>query len=129
MKPAHYFFILTQLTTACDGWPGVGGDGGLTPGVSHMDDKSGNLGSSCGTDVKCNLPLLCLTTAPSGLCTKQCSSDADCQASGASCVSAFGGLICVKNCVSDQMCREGYSCGSTGSASVCLKETTILPDK
>ena len=129
MKSSPYICMLALLGSACDGWPGVGGDGGLTSGTSRMEDKSGNLGSACGADVKCNLPLICLTNAPSGLCTKQCASNADCEAAGASCVNAFGGMVCVKNCVSDQMCRTGYACISTGTASVCLQGTTVVTDK
>jgi hypothetical protein len=63
------------------------------------------------------------------LCTKTCASDADCTTAGASCVSAFSaGFICVKNCQSDQMCRDGYACLSGGTALVCLQAPVVSAD-
>jgi hypothetical protein len=84
-----------------------------------MEDRSGNVGSACDSALKCNVPLQCVETLPGGLCTQACMSDADCSAFGASCV-ALAGLVCAKNCQTDQMCREGYACISTGTANVCL---------
>ncbi|MBI5532373.1 MAG: hypothetical protein HY898_06645 [Deltaproteobacteria bacterium] len=129
MRTARFAPLLVLLVAACDHWPGVGGDGGLTPGSYHMEDNSGNIGSACSDSKSCNLPIICVKTAPNGLCTKACTTDSDCAAAGASCVNAFSsGFICVKNCQSDQMCREGYACLSGGSSMVCLKDPLVGAD-
>lgn len=119
--------VLLVAFIACDEWPGLGdGDGG-PPAASRMEDNSGRLGSSCGSTVTCNQGLTCLTTAPGGLCTKLCASDADC--SGGSCLMAWGGLYCFTTCSSDLMCRSSYSCLSTGMAYVCAPTPATVTDK
>lgn len=111
---------------ACDQWPGLGdGDAGFAAGGDHVEDTSGNLGSSCGTSVTCQLGYNCLTQASSGYCSKTCSSDTDC-GYGGSCqqVQAWGGMVCLKTCMSDQSCRPGYSCQTAGTAQVCYVGTS-----
>jgi hypothetical protein len=112
--------LLLLAAVACSDWPGVNksSDAGLAGGA-RFDDNSGNLGSSCGSNVKCYPGLTCVTQAPGGLCTKNCSSDADCSGGSCQSVPSWGGMICLKTCASDQMCRTGYRCVSAGRVSVC----------
>lgn len=111
--------ILAALNSSCSGWPGVSSDSTPPAGGSQLDDTTGAIGSSCGTEVSCQPGLTCASQAPGGLCTKACSSNDDC--SGGVCVwyPQLGGLICFKACVSDQVCRPDYSCQTTGSDDLC----------
>jgi hypothetical protein len=116
--------LASLLVFGCENWPGVSKDSGFAGVGTRVADTSGAIGSSCGTSVRCNTGLTCVTRAPDGLCTKNCMSDADCGGGSCQLVSAWGGLICLKTCVSDQMCREGYSCVSAGTANVCAQGVT-----
>ena len=118
--------LLTAVS--CDHWPGVGdSDGGPPAAGSQLEDTTGLLGSSCGSTVSCRGDLTCVTTAPGGLCTKACQSDADCDLVG-SCqyVQNWGGQICLKSCSSDQSCRPQYSCQATTTGNVCF-QAPVLP--
>ena len=108
------------LLAACSNWPGLGGnnDGGLSTGAgSRIEDTSGRLGSACGSGVSCYPGLTCDPSEPGGLCTRACSTDADC--GGAVCVVTDAGLACFKTCLDDRSCRSSYSCQSNGMASYC----------
>ena len=121
------WLVVTLALSACDAWPGVSGDGGVTGGTTQVEDSSGNFGSSCSSSGKaCATGLNCISAAPNGLCTKTCSSDNDCGLYSAKCLLAFGSMLCIKTCASNQMCRPGYTCQTTSSGQVCLQGT--LPD-
>lgn len=107
-----------MFVASCDSWPGLSDAGSGLSGGGRVEQNDGALGSSCSsTGVQCNSGLTCVSSAPSGLCTKVCTSDSDCSAYSAKCTLAFGGMYCIKTCLSDQMCREGYSCLN----SICLQ--------
>jgi hypothetical protein len=121
--------VALLAATSCDDWPGIS-DGGAPPaGGTQLEDASGRLGSSCGSSVACLGDLTCVTTAPGGLCTKSCTTDADCEQVG-SCqyVPEWGGPICLKVCQGDAFCRPQYSCQFAGSASVCFQATAVAGD-
>lgn len=104
--------------TACDSWPGLEKtDGGVSnSGASQLDDTSGRFGSACSNN-PCQSGLTCVASFPNGLCTRACQSNADC--AGGVCVPMSAGLLCLPTCFNDQTCRPGYSCQSTGDATVC----------
>ena len=59
-----------------------------------------------------------------GMCTKQCSADGDCGASG-TCVDAGAGKVCFVKCSDNSACRDGLICVSLGAtAKVCGVEPT-----
>ena len=121
LRPAGLATLCWVSLAGCSDWPGVSKNSGVASAEARIADTSGAIGSSCGSSVKCNSGLICVTQAPDGLCTKSCSSDADCQGASCQLAPAWGGRICMKTCVSDQMCREGYSCVPSGSANVCAQ--------
>jgi hypothetical protein len=108
------------LLLSCDSWPGLNGNGGFAAGATQVDDTTGDLGSACGSSVTCQSGLTCATAAPNGYCTKNCSTDSDCGNGSCLPIYAWGGMICLKTCTSDQLCRPSYSCQTTGTASVCF---------
>jgi hypothetical protein len=112
--------LVAALAASCKDWPGISKDGGFA-GATRMEDKTGNIGSSCGSEVKCATGLTCVTKAPGGMCTKSCNSDADCVGGSCQLASAWGGMICFKRCQNDQMCRDQYDCVSTGTANICAQ--------
>jgi hypothetical protein len=119
--------VLVVLFAGCGGsldssGSGLAGSAGSGPSEGgHSEDNTGSFGSSCSyTGVKCNVPLICVTMAPDGLCTQLCTSDADCSSYSAKCALAFGAAYCVKTCMSDQMCRDGYACYQ----GLCLQGTS-----
>ena len=117
--PIVALVAVLPVAGACSNWPGSSSNDTPLGGAYQIDDTSGALGSSCGSTTACNTGLTCVTTAPGGVCTKVCQSNSDCN--GGICVwyPPWGGLVCFRSCVSDQLCRPLYRCQSTGTDSVC----------
>jgi hypothetical protein len=125
MRGATTAILAMVAAASCSPWPGLQNSDAGFSGGTRVADRSGDIGSECGTDVTCAAGLTCLTTAPSGLCTKACASDKDCGDS--SCQVAFGGLFCLPTCASDQQCRDQYACLTDGTVSVCAP-ASLEPD-
>lgn len=100
-----------SLITACGS--GVGNDGAL-------------IGGACQDDSDCHTRCEQGDNFPGGLCTRQCSSTADCPV-GSVCTDDQGGL-CLLECASDAECRGGWRCdaveleGSQEKALACTDD-------
>ena len=93
--------------------------------------NSGGIGSPCGT---CNPGLTCITEAPDGYCTKECSNPEDC-GQGTFCYQISAGqgkiAVCLIACRTNADCRPGYSCQGDPGSTVCYPgqstATTTVP--
>ena len=77
-------------------------DAALRPLYSPCTSRSQCMGGTVAS---------CLTTTdgyPGGLCSRSCSSDADCD--GGICYSLTAGMRCIPSCTTPSECRDGYQC-------------------
>jgi hypothetical protein len=91
---------------------GVGTDGDVVGGPCTESGCAG--GSTC----------LTASMYPDGMCSIECSSQADCP-DGTACITEGGGR-CVLTCNDASDCRDGYGCNEKstpgdGQASVCIR--------
>jgi hypothetical protein len=115
--------------------------GAATCGIAPATDKlaPGVAGEACSADMdcqggRCMMSDLLMTSYPSGYCTGNCISDADC-GDGAVCGEAFAGQAgtCYRTCAEDSDCaRDGYRCRASvfppGAAKRCLPGSEPLAD-
>ncbi len=62
------------------------------------------------------------------ICTRVCSSSADCP-QGSACVSGGARWVCLKTCKVDSDCVTGFSCQADGDLQVCRLTLPLEPPK
>jgi len=84
-----------------------GSSGGNADGIGNEGDV---VGGPCDASSACADGSECITSGdfPGGMCTVNCSTDADCP-DGTYCISNEGG-ICMLPCDSKADCRDGFQC-------------------
>lgn len=104
---------------------GAGNDAGITGGggpTGSTPRTDGSIGSSCGS---CDGDLECRVEAPSGYCTKPCSSPLDCPID-THCyeIQDAPSHYCLRACTTTFECRPQYTCQGDLGQRVCYPSST-----
>lgn len=103
--------LLLFLAPAC--FPTTGGDD------HDAGPQGGVVGDACAAGTDCSGDLVCFTGLPDGYCTARC---IDGCPDGTLCTSYAGQDLCLKLCVGDADCREGYTCRSGVCQTGCVTD-------
>lgn len=90
----------------------------------HRPDGPSNMGAACSADTDCSAGLLCDTSMPDGLCTKACSTDAQCGSSRFGCQESRCRPRCNTRAPASD-CRAKYVCQLLAGESFCQPNCTV----